>query len=94
MSKYSSTFKQRVIDILEEANELGHHAETAEDRALFADFLISKGICLCNVDLSQAFEKDKVVSMTFPIQTAACQVPAHTNLDSYKQQNDKNDEEE
>ncbi len=91
-SKYSRTFKQRVIDILEEANELGHHVETALDRALFADFLISKGICLCNVDLAQAFEEDKVVSVTFPIQTSACQVPAYANLESYKQQNDEIDE--
>lgn len=92
-SEYSRTFKQRVVDILEEANELGHHVETAEDRALFADFLISKGICLCNVDLAQAYGDDKgLVSVTFPIQTPACQVPAQSTREGYEYQNDEIDE--
>ena len=91
-SEYSRTFKQRVLDILEEANELGHHVETDKDRALFADFLISKGICLCNVDLAQAYGDDRgLVSVTFPIQTPACQVPAQSTREGYEYQNDEID---
>lgn len=73
MADNSKTFKQLLVDILEEANEAGHNAESEFDRDLFADFLIKKGVCLCNVDIpAEAVGDSGLVSVTFPIHTPEC----------------------
>ena len=52
MAENTSALKELLVQILEEANDEGHNAETDYDREFFADFLIEKGIIVCHADLS------------------------------------------
>ena len=85
-SEYQKNFKDMILDILTEAQAAGYDTATPEHRDAFAEFLISKGVCLCHVDLAQEYA-DGALRVTFPIKTPACQVSAHSTIEGYKYQN-------
>lgn len=85
-SEYQQRFKNMILDILAEAQAAGYNTSTPENRDAFAEFLISKGVCLCHVDLAQEYA-DGALRVTFPIKTSACQVSAQSSVEGYKYQN-------
>ena len=85
-SEYEESFKNMILDILTEAQAAGYNTATPESRVDFAKFLISKGVCLCHVDLSKAYAEG-ALRITFPIKTPACQVSAQSTVEGYKYQN-------
>ena len=58
----SNILKQLLTEILNEANEEGHNAESEYNRELFAEFLISHGVCIVSCDLAQTSSPLDVVS--------------------------------
>lgn len=74
-----------ILDILTEAQAAGYNMATPKSRVDFAKFLISKGVCLCDVDLGKAYA-DGALRVTFPIKTPACQVSAQSTIEGYKYQ--------
>lgn len=85
-SEYQKNFRDRILDILTEAQAAGYNTTTPDNRNDFAEFLISKGVCLCQVDLPQEYTNG-VLSITFPIKTPVCQVAAHSTVEGYRYQN-------